>query len=171
MCCFSFEGRCLARLLGVGTTRLERAQAACPDLRCGFQERPSTEQADSVRSFFHRTYTKLAECMPDKFIRRGRAKKKSRKATTIQPHDSDSSDSLEIVSGPDDEDGQELLAWLDRASDSAIHNSLLNSGQLVKRWLPPGNLAELYDHYVVATTMNEGVSAASFLGFVFLHCS
>eukprot|EP00435_Cladocopium_sp_Y103_P029302 s3891_g7.t1 len=108
----SANGACLAKILGIGTGRLSKTQACTPDLRCGLQEKASSEQADSVRSFFHRTYMKLAEPMPDKFIRRGRAKKVPHKATTIQGNDEDS-DSFAIPES-EDEDDSALLEWLDK---------------------------------------------------------
>ena len=127
-------------------------------MRCG--EKPVSEQSDSVRAFLHRTYTKLGECMPDKFIRRGRAKKRpmQRKSITFDDDDSNS----DYVASCDDDDS-DLLQWLDRSTDTALHNTFLNNQSLVKRWLPPGNLAELFDHYQVSQAMIGG-PIASLLG-------
>lgn len=146
------------QVLGIGKGRLARAEAGAPDLRCGAgQPRASTAESDSVRAFFHTAYTKLGECLPDKFVRRGRAKPKKKV-------DSDSDDSGGVVSDPDCDDGQ-LLEWLDRSTDTELHNAVLNTGAMVKRWLPPGNLSELYDHYQVVQSLLD-VKAASFLVFV-----
>ena len=71
-------GMCLVRILGIGKERLAKAGAGTPDLRCGAQPRASTAESDSVRAFFHSAYTKLGECLPDKFVRRGRAKVKKK---------------------------------------------------------------------------------------------
>ena len=100
--------------------------------------------------------------MPDKFVRRGGAKKRIVKAS-LGGTMSDESDSFAISSGGEDSDS-ELLAWLDRGTDSTVHHGTLGSSKLVKRWLPPGNLAELYDHYSVTQSMASS-TVASLLGF------
>ena len=133
-------------ILGIGKGRLARSEAGAPDLRCGPQVRGTTVQADSVRAFFQNAYAKLGECLPDKFVRRKKFKSKETKGL-----DSDSSDG-EIASELEDDD-HELIEWLDRSSDTAVHNSCLNASTLVKRWMPPGNLSELYDHYQVVQSL------------------
>lgn len=145
----------MARLIGVGQSRLQKAHAGTVDMRWG--TKPVSEQSDSVRGFLHRTYTKLGECMPDKFIRRGRAKKRPMQSKSLT-FDDDSSNSDCVVSCDDDD--SDLLEWLDRSTDTALHNACLNSKSLVKRWLPPGNLAELYDHYQISQSMIGGQTAS-----------
>lgn len=144
-------------LLGIGKGRLARTESGAPDMRCGPQARGSTVQSDSVRAFFHNAYSKLGESLPDKFVRR--RKKKGKRVA-----ESDSSD-LEVASGDEDGGDEALLEWLDRGSNTAVHNACVNAGTLVKRWMPPGNLAELYDHYQVVQSL-LGCPAASLLGMI-----
>lgn len=144
---------CLVTILGIGKGRLARTEAGAQDLRCGTQQRGSTVQSESVRAFFHNAYAKLGECLPDKFIRRSKSKRSC---------GSDSSDG-EVASDPGDDD-RDLLEWLDR-SDTAVHNACVNAATLAKRWLPPGNLAELFDHYQTVQQLLE-CPAASFNTFV-----
>lgn len=145
-------------ILGIGKGRLARTEAGAQDLRCGTQQRGSTVQSESVRAFFHNAYAKLGECLPDKFIRRSKSKRSC---------GSDSSDG-EVASDPGDDD-RDLLEWLDR-SDTAVHNACVNAATLAKRWLPPGNLAELFDHYQTVQQLLE-CPAASLLGFIFERCA
>ena len=151
------QGICLVQILGIGKKRLARVEAGAPDLRCGAQPRGSTAESYSVRAFFHTAYTKLGECLPDKFVRRGRAKVKKKIG-----NDTDS-ESGGVVSCPDGADSDdELREWLDRSTNTEVHNAVLNAGAMAKRWLPPGNLSELFDHYQVVQALLE-VKAASFL--------
>ena len=155
-------GQCLVRILGIGKNRLMRASSGAPDLRVGGQPRGSTAESDSVRAFFHTAYTKLGECLPDKFVRRGRAKAKKKVDS-----DSDSGGVVSDLEGEDD--SAELLEWLDRSTNTEVHNAVLHAGSMVKRWLPPGNLSELYDHYQVVQSLLE-INPASFLvAFLRVH--
>lgn len=151
-------------LLGIGKKRLARAEAGTPDLRCGTQERAASAAADSVRAFFHNAYTKLGECLPDKFVRRGRAKKQSK--TKENKNNDDSSDDWEVHSCEDDAD---LREWLEKPSDTAAHNACVNHATLAKRWLPPGNLAEMYDHYQVVQSMLDAHAASSLVSSIHIY--
>lgn len=151
------SGVCLVTILGIGKGRLARIEAGTEDLRCGTQQRGTTLQSDSVRAFFHNAYAKLGECLPDKFIRRSKSKSKHSCC-------SDTSDG-EVASDAGDDD-RDLLEWLDNA-DTPLHNACINASTLAKRWLPPGNLAELFDHYQTVQQLLE-CPAASLLGFIFL---
>lgn len=146
----------------MGKTRLAKAESSTPDLRFGAQEKATSAESDSVRSFFHSLYIKIAESLPDRFVRVGKAKR--RKTThglkSFQHDDSES----EYFEAPDEsEDDDDLRQWLDRADDGPLHNAVLHATSLVKRYLPPGNLSELYDHFQVVQSM-LGVNAASLLG-------
>ncbi|CAK9030722.1 unnamed protein product [Durusdinium trenchii] len=72
--------KCLASLVAVGKSRLRNASAhAAPDLRHGkkaHRSKPGTWTADA---FFQVAYDSIAETLPDQFVRRGRAKKRSRR--------------------------------------------------------------------------------------------
>ena len=149
------RGGCLVTLLGIGKKRLAKAESSHPDLRYGIQQRGTTPEAESCHSFFHRSYTKLGESLPDKFVRRKKSKRGS--------DDSDSSDGGEFEV-EQDADHSALLQWLDRSDDTSLQNICLNEANLPKWWLPPGNLAELYDHYSVVQSLLEG-PVASCLGF------
>jgi len=150
-------------LLGIGKNRLARAEAGTPDLRCGTQERAASAAADSVRAFFHNAYTKLGECLPDKFVRRGRAKKQSK----TKDKNDDSSDDWEVHSCEDDD--ADLREWLEKSSDTAVHNACVNNATLAKRWLPPGNLAEMYDHYQVVQSMLDAHAASSLVCSIHIY--
>ena len=157
----------MVTLLGIGKSRLAKAEASQPDLRFGHQERGSSLEAESCQAFFHRTYTKLGESLPDKFVRRKKSKKK--KAT-----ESDSSSVGSEFDISDDEDHTALLKWLDRSDDSSVHNISLNQDSLPKRWLPPGNISELYDHYSVVQMLLHGRVASCLrekmmLSIMFVH--
>ena len=122
-------GMCLVRILGIGKERFAKAGAGTPDLRCGAQPRASTAESDSVRAFFHSAYTKLGECLPDKFVRRGRAKVKKKIAI-----DSDSESGGVVSCAEDPDAGDQLLEWLDRSTNTEAHNALLNRGEVVAPW-------------------------------------
>ena len=127
----------MATLIGVSLTRLRKAESSTPDSRFGAQVKGASAESDSVRAFFHSMYIKIAESLPDRFVRIGRAKR--RKIThglKSFKHDSDS-DYFQAPS--DSENDDDLLQWLDRADDTPLHNATLNAGALVKRFLPPGN--------------------------------
>ena len=65
-------------ILGIGRKRLVKAMTATPDLRYGSKEKPTSSESDSCRAFFNTLYFKVAESLPDKFVRRGRASKRRR---------------------------------------------------------------------------------------------
>lgn len=155
----------MATLIGVSMTRLRKAESSTPDARFGAQVKGTSAESDSVRAFFHSMYIKIAESLPDRFVRIGRAKR--RKTTHgLKSFKHDDSDSDYFQAPSDTENDDDLRQWLDRADDTPLHNATLNAGALVKRFLPPGNLSELYDHFQVVQSM-LGVSAASSLGLKF----
>lgn len=91
-----------------------------------------------------------------RFIRRGRAAK---------------ADDLDFDVASDVEDA-ELASWLERPGASMGWQALHPHDQhkLVK-WLPPGNLSQLYEHYT-ATRQLVGAKTSSSLGlcqFFFLN--
>ena len=157
-------GRCLCSILAIGTSRLKRCELSKPDLRFGKQERPTSTEGDSCRAFFQSMYVKVAESLPDVFVRKGRARRRVR---TSHGHkgwqdDGGSSDSSFFEAEGEEDDEADLFAWLDKATDGPLQNMVLNSKNLVKRFLPPGNVSELYDHYQVVQSM-LGLNAALLL--------
>ena len=157
------KGTCLATLLGVGLKRLQRAETGTPDQRFGHQVKGTSAESDGVRAFFNSMYMKVAESLPDRFVRSGRARKRHTTHTSVISDES--SEYLEAPSGDEFDDDQDLLQWLDKASDTPLHNATLHSNCLVKRYLPPGNLSELYDHYMVTQSL-MGCNAASLPGSI-----
>ena len=166
-------GRCLVSILGIGTSRLKRAEHSVPDLRYGQQDRPTSKESDSCRAFFQSMYIKVAESLPDRFVRRGRARKRVR---TSHGHkgwshaDSDSS-FFEAEDEDEEEDKADLFAWVDKATDGPLHNIAINRSQLVKRFLPPGNVSELFDHYQVVQSMLAMPAASPLDMEAFEFCS
>ena len=104
-------------------------------------------------------YVKVAESLPDVFVRKGRARRRVR---TSHGHKGWQDDGGSSDSRGEEDDDADLFAWLDKATDGPLHNMMLNSKNLVKRFLPPGNVSELYDHYQVVQSM-LGLNAASLL--------
>ena len=60
--------RCLASLLGVGGSRLEKKGSAGPDLRFGKHEHRSKAGTFTVDAFLQVQYDALAETLPDEFL-------------------------------------------------------------------------------------------------------
>ena len=162
-------------ILGIGRRRLVKAMTATPDLRYGSKEKPTSSESDSCRAFFNTLYFKVAESLPDKFVRRGRASKRRRTkhSHNIKVGDSSSEETWFSAEGSEDEgDDADLFAWLDKSSDTPLQNLTLTQQRLVKRFLPPGNVTGLYDHYQVTQSM-LGVAPASLFGrvYFFIHLS
>ena len=61
---------CMAKLLGVGTTRLRRSRAFIPDLRMGQLKTGSTKDTFSIDAFFTTLHEAVAETLPDRRPRR-----------------------------------------------------------------------------------------------------
>lgn len=59
--------RCLASLLGVGGSRLEKKRAGAPDLRFGKHEHRSKPGTWTVDGFLQVAYDAIAETLPDEF--------------------------------------------------------------------------------------------------------
>ena len=76
--------------------------------------------------------------MPPRFVRRGRASQ--RKADLDDPNGSDFE---EMASDVDNVD--ELRDWLSLQSFST--RGLVPHENLVRKYLPPGTVADLYEHY------------------------
>lgn len=152
-------------ILRIGTERLKKAENTVPDLRHGKQERPTSAESDSCRSFFQSMYYKVAESLPDRFIRRKR--KRTTHGHKQFQYDTDDSSFYEADGEEEQNDDADLFAWLDKATDGPLHSIALNSSNLVQRFLPPGNLTELYDHYQVVQSM-LGISPASSFGCICL---
>ena len=64
-------------ILGIGRKRLVKAMNITPDLRYGAKEKPTSSESDSCRAFFHTLYFKVAESLPDKFVRQARDEEQS----------------------------------------------------------------------------------------------
>ena len=120
---------------------------------------------NSCRSFFQSMYYKVAESLPDRFIRRKR--KRTTHGHKRFQYDTDDSSFYEADGEEEQNDDADLFAWLDKATDGPLHSIALNSSNLVQRFLPPGNLTELYDHYQVVQSM-LGISPASSFGCICL---
>ena len=74
----------------------------------------------------------------------------------------DDSDNDSVPSLVEDDD-EDLKHWLNKPSDSSAFNTLLNTTGLVRRYLDPGNVASLYDHYKAVQDMLK-CRAVSILG-------
>lgn len=76
-------------------------------------------------------------------------------------------DDAELASDVDDSDGEKLAGWLEGAGTSISWNIFLSTAggadvsRLVKRFLPPGNVAELYQHYIAVSKMTSDAVPAS----------
>ncbi|CAK9073825.1 unnamed protein product [Durusdinium trenchii] len=139
--------KCLAALLGVGTGRLRKGTTSTPDLRHGtrpYMSRPSTW---SVDGFLRIAYDSVAETMPDEFIRRGRASQKKKSDL-----DSDGDSGSEEVAS-DVENVEEMREWL---STTSAKSTLLPNQVLVRKFLPPGNVMELFEEYKATQQMLGG---------------
>lgn len=60
--------RCLASLLGVGSSRLEKKASAAPDLRYGKREHWSKPGSWTVDGFLQVAYDAIAETLPDEHL-------------------------------------------------------------------------------------------------------
>ena len=60
--------KCLAALLGVGSSRLKKGASAVPDLRCGKAKSESRQNTYSVDAFLTTLYDQLAETLPDRLL-------------------------------------------------------------------------------------------------------
>lgn len=151
---------CMAKLLGVGTNRLRRSANCVPDMRMGSVKAGSHRDSFSIDAFLTTVHESVAETLPDRpgypklflpdfgrFVRRGRA---------ARADDSD----FDVAS--DVEDG-ELKQWLEKPGTSMAWQVVQarDATKLVK-YLPPGNLMELYQHYA-ATRQLLNAKASSHL--------
>lgn len=60
--------RCLASLLAVGSSRLEKKASAAPDLRFGKREHRSKPGSWTVDGFLQVAYDAIAETLPDEHL-------------------------------------------------------------------------------------------------------
>lgn len=97
---------------------------------------------------------RLRPSVQPRFIRRGRAARRK-----IDLDDPDPSDFEEIASDVDNVD--ELREWLSLQSFST--RGLVPHESLVQKFLPPGTIADLYEHYRATQTM-LGCHCVSYLG-------
>lgn len=144
------SSRCLSALLGIGKARLRKGMNSRPDLRYGKSRKGRFRGASSVDAWLAIQYSQIAETLPDRFIRRGRAQK---------------ADDLDFDMASDVED-EELSTWLEKPSLSTALQ-LLNSsdGKKMTKFLPPGSLAELFEQYRSTRTLlqADSVSYSTFL--------
>lgn len=171
---------CMARLLGIGSTRLRKSMNLTPDLRYGQSKSGSSKDTWSIDAFFTTLHESVAETLPDRprnletknmrcfrtafslvfihcplflwwlpwrrFIRRGRA---------ARGDDADFD-----VSASDIDDG-ELTTWLEKPGKSMALQILQSQDQKkLTKFLPPGTLIELYQHYT-ATRQLLGAHVSS----------
>ena len=92
-------------------------------------------------------------------MRRGRA---SQTAAGLSPQtDAD----LELASGEDDDRDEEvkLASWLQGNQTNPTWDSLFGNGQqtMVTRWLPPGNVSDLYLEYVATQSLVQQPTSSS----------
>jgi len=122
---------CLCSILSIGINRFRKALAMIPDQRLGRDKSGQRKASFSVDAFMSVLYEGIAETLPDRFVRRGRA------------------------AGKDDEDFdvegaelEDLRDWLDQPGTGVTWQTVLqpHAKKLVK-YLPPGTIADLYDHY------------------------
>ncbi|CAK9013014.1 Uncharacterized protein SCF082_LOCUS11746 [Durusdinium trenchii] len=93
--------------MGIGRNRLHKVDCGNPDLRFGKREYRSKALTWSVDSFLQIAYDRIAETLPDKFIRRGRA---SKPPASVDFDDDDRDSNYEEVES--DVDIEELSTWL-----------------------------------------------------------
>ncbi|CAE6950458.1 unnamed protein product [Symbiodinium sp. CCMP2592] len=138
--------KCLSKLLGVGSHRLQKVESAIPDLRHGKRAYRSHLESYSVDAFLQNAYDAIAETLPHQYVRRGRARPR-RPGRSDDTEDELSDADQEIAS--DIENTEELAEWIDKP-DAPI---LAASSRKIRKYLPPGNLAELFQHYRAAQTL------------------
>ena len=93
-----------------------------------------------------------------RFIRRGRA---SKQRATLDLDDDRRDDEYEEIAS--DVDTNELKEWL--ATQPNSHQSLLLPGQtVVRKYLPPGTVMDLYEHYKSTQQMLGGYTASTLVG-------
>ncbi|CAJ1450988.1 unnamed protein product, partial [Effrenium voratum] len=147
---------CLVAILGCGKNRLKKALSGAPDCRYGKKDRGRQHGSSSVEAFFHVQYHQIGEALPDRFIKRGQDR--------IRDLDSDSEPDQDGAFNSEDEDN-ELKAWLDKPSSGLVFNTVVNKEHLVRRYLPPGNLAELFEHYQALQSL-LGARSVSYSTFI-----
>lgn len=108
-----------------------------------------------MRMFFNIMHIQLFP----RFIRRGRA---SRRKSDM---DSDGDSNFEEVAS-DLENEDELREWL--SSTQLKTQGLIPGEVLIRKYLPPGTVADLYNHYK-ATQLMLGGCAVSFLSNIILY--
>ena len=146
---FTFVGQevgrvCLCSILGIGVNRFRKALDSQPDLRVGAQKGGQRQAAYSVDAFLAVLYEGVAETLLDRFVRRGRAASKD-------------DEDFDVASDCDLED---LKDWMDRPGQGTAWQCLNSSGKKVCKYLPPGTVADLYEHYQ-ATRHLFGAAVAS----------
>lgn len=152
---FAFLGKavgrqCLCDLLGIGVNRFRRCLNIQPDLRIGMNKSGSQKLTYSVDAFLTIQYEGVAETLPDRFVRRGRA---------ASGEDSD----LDIEVGSE-APLEDLKDWLDRPGQGgSLWQCVEPSSRKMCKYLPPGTVADLYEHYQ-ATRQLFGAAAVSYLG-------
>ncbi len=87
-----------------------------------------------------------------RFIRRGRASHRKKDLD-----DSDDSDYEELAS---DIEEDELREWLSNVNFKTC--GLVPGESLVRKFLPPGTIADLYHHYTATQTLLGGYTVSSF---------
>ena len=121
-----------------------------PDLRIGSKKSGSQRLTYSVDAFLTVQYEGVAETLPDRFVRRGRA---------ASGEDSD----LDIEVGSE-ASLEDLKDWLDKPGQGgSLWQCVEPSSKKLCKYLPPGTVADLYEHYQ-ATRQLFGAVAVSHLG-------
>lgn len=134
---FTFLGRdvgraCLCAILGIGINRFRKALSMQPDLRIGANKSGQQKATYSVDAFLSVLYESVAETLPDRFVRTGRS---------AGQDDSDFDEKADQV------DIEELKDWLDRPGKGPGWQLLDPSEKKVCKYLPPGTVSDLYEHY------------------------
>eukprot|EP00434_Breviolum_minutum_P019610 symbB.v1.2.017297.t1/scaffold1343.1/size124258/6 len=106
----------------------KKALSLAPDLRVGKVNAGQRQAAYSVDAFLSVLYEGVAETLPNRFIRRGQ---------------SEDDPSFDVET----DDVEELKDWLDHPGRGAAWQSIAPDSKRLTKYLPPGTVRDLYEHY------------------------
>ncbi|CAK9115722.1 unnamed protein product [Durusdinium trenchii] len=126
-----------------------------PDMRLGKDKTGSQRDTYSVDAFLSIMYEGVAEVLPDRFVRRGRAA---------------ASDDPEWDLESDCQDQEDLRDFLDKPGTGAIWASFQPEEKKLTKFLPPGTVHDLYTHNT-STRSLFGAVAVSYSTFLRVYQS
>ena len=179
--------KCLSQLLGIGSNRLRRGVRMVPDLRFGKSKAGSREKSFAVDAFFATLHHRVAETLPDRPLLKFTTQSfwlvavavlSFRRCSRDHFRGSDSRNQFRFIrrgraAAADDSDfdldsdveDTELITWLQKPGQSvALQLIQWEDSKKLTKYLPPGNVMELFSHYA-ATQKLIGASHCSSIGF------